>query len=99
MITHTKTPLRVKNQRAFMNLLIIYSYILIPVLMSYLFTNQHFKTSLFYCAVILFAVMFASFAELTERNKLFYNFFMFLFFLVLFFIFVFIYFSRLVVAY
>src|SRR5690625_4873701 len=86
MITHTKTPLRVKNQRAFMNLLIIYSYILIPVLMSYLFTNQHFKTSLFYCAVILFAVMFAGFAELTQRNKLFYNFFMFLSFLVLFFI-------------
>lgn len=77
---------RNKSSRALVNLLIIYSYIVIAFFMSYFLTNENLTTSLFYCFVVLLAVMFAGFAELTQQNKLLYTSFLFLSFSILFFI-------------
>lgn len=83
---NTITVSRDKNLRMLVNLLIVYSYIIIAFLMSYFLTNQHIKTSLFYSAVVLLAVTFSSLAEHT-KNTLLYQIFMFFSFFVLFFIF------------
>lgn len=77
---------REKNLRLIINLLIIYFYVFIAFIMSYFLTNQNLRTSLFYCVVILTSVTLASFAELIQKNKIFYNLFMFSSFFVLFFI-------------
>lgn len=74
-----------KSLRVLVNLFIIYFYILTAYTMSYLFTNQNLKTSLFYCVIILLAVMLASLAENTKNPVVFHS-FMFLSFFVLFFI-------------
>lgn len=75
-----------KNIRMIVNLLIIYLYCIVAFVMSYLLTYENLKVTSFYCSVMLVAVLFASFAELTQRNILLYNFFMFLSFFTLFFV-------------
>ena len=75
-----------KRLRLLVNLLIIYTYIITSFLMSYFLTNQHLKTSLFYCSVILVAVLFASLAEHSQKNGVLHRLFMFISFSVLFFI-------------
>lgn len=85
MNTITYSP-KNKSGRLLVNLLIIYFYVFVAFAMSYILTNHNLKTSLFYCSVILFAVLFASFAELSQSNKLLYGFFMFLSFFTLFFV-------------
>lgn len=75
-----------KNLRLLINLSIIYFYVFTAFIMSYFLTSQNIKTSLFYSAIILASVTFASFAELTHRNRLFYNLFMFFSFFILFFV-------------
>lgn len=55
--------------------------------MSYFFTNENLKTSIFYSSVVLIAVASASLAEHSQRNILFFNFYMFVSFFVLFFTF------------
>lgn len=73
-----------KRLRMFINFLIVNIYIVTSFLMSYFLTNQHLKTSLFYSSIILLAVLFASFAELTN-NKLIFHFCLFISFFILFF--------------
>ena len=76
---------RDSKMRMLVNIIIVYSYIITAFLMSYFFTSQYLKTTLFYISVVLLAVLFASLAENTI-NPLIYFIFMFLSFFMLYFI-------------
>ncbi len=73
-----------KNERLLINYLILVFYIITAFLMSYLLTNEYLKTSIFYCSILLLAVLFASLAEHTN-NTLIFHFCMFASFFMLFF--------------
>ncbi len=75
-----------KMLRMLINLLIIYFYIIIAFLMSHFLTDRSLETSPFYLVVILFTIMFAGFAELTQKNKFLFGLFMSISFSILFFI-------------
>jgi uncharacterized membrane protein YoaK (UPF0700 family) len=60
-----------KNERLLINYLILVFYIITAFLMSYLLTNEYLKTSIFYCSILLLAVLFASLAEHTNNTLIF----------------------------